>query len=145
VKEEAAFFVGAVKKGFFSNALDKEKKAEDKKVKGREKKALQTQLNTLWDNYNAQVNTVIREITADNERVTKNAIDAVVKENQAYFKVRKLNATDLSIEDFRKDKILRGMVIQQIQAQNPAHFAEVEQTYRPQIERLEKEVKAFVD
>jgi plasmid replication initiation protein len=145
VKEEAAFFVGAVKKGFFSNALDKEKKAEDKKQKGREKKALQTQLNALWDAYDTQVKDVIRELTADNERVTKNAIDAVVKENQAYFKVRKLNSADLNVEDFRNDKILRGMVIQQIQAQNPTHFAEVEQTYRPQIERLEKEVKAFGD
>ncbi len=145
VKDEAAFFVQAVKKGFTNKAVEKEQKQSkalvEKRQKALEKKNMQTQLDVLWDAYNAQINDTIRDITADNTKITANAIEAVKKDNQAYFKVRKLNNDTLTIEDFRKDKILRGLVIQQILLQNPASFEKMDAFYKPQIEELEKKIK----
>lgn len=147
VKDEAAFFVQAVKKGFVNKTLEKEqKKAQilaDKKQKTQEKKAVQAELDTLMDEYNTRINEIIRDITADNAAVTLNAIEAVKKENQAYLKVRKLDSSNLTVEDFRKDKILRGLVIQQIVNQNPSYFAETESFYKEKIESLETKVKGM--
>ena len=42
---------------------------------------------------------------------------------------------------FRKDKILRGLVIHQIQLQNPDFFKGMEDAYKPQITALEEEIK----
>jgi hypothetical protein len=145
VKDEAAFFVEAVKKGFTNKALEKEKnqahQVANKKLKTVEKKALQAQLQMALEEYNIEINNTIRDITAQNEGITQRAIDAVIRENQAYLKVRKINVADLNVEDFRKDKILRGLVIQQIQAQNVPYFAEIEKTYQPKIVDLEKQLK----
>jgi plasmid replication initiation protein len=149
VKDEAAFFVEAVKKGFTNKALEKEKKqasqVADRKLKTQEKKALQAQLEMISEEYNTQINNTIRDITAQNESITQKAIDAVIRENQAYLKVRKINVADLNVEDFRKDKILRGLVIQQIQVQNAPHFADIDGAYQPKILELEKQVKALSD
>lgn len=145
VNDEAAFFVQAVKKGFVNKALEKEqKKAQiiaDKKQKTQEKKVLQLELDNLVNDYNTRINEVIRDITADNASITLNAIEAVKKENKAYLKVRKLDSSVLTVEDFRKDKILRGLVIQQIVSQNPMSFAEIDNFYKDKIENLEQQLK----
>ena len=145
VKDEAAFFVEAVKKGFMNKTLEKEKKQElliaEKKQKAQNKKALQIELQALVEEYNTQVNAIIRDLRAKNDAVTQNAIDAVIRDNQAYLKVRKIKTDDLSVEDFRKDKILRGLVIQQIQAQNPAAFTEVEKKFQPRMTELEQKLR----
>lgn len=52
-----------------------------------------------------------------------------------------VNIDDLSIDDFRQDKILRGMVIQQIQTKNAASFAEVNNQFLPLIKDLETRIK----
>ena len=126
-------------------AFEKEQKQTkalvEKKQKALDKKNLQTQLDVLLDTYNSQINDIIRDITAENTKITANAIEAVKKDNQAYFKVRKLNNDTLTIEDFRKDKILRGLVIQQILLQNPVSFEKMDALYKPQIEELEKKLK----
>jgi plasmid replication initiation protein len=145
VKDEAAFFVQAVKKGFVNRTIEKEqKKSKDlveKKQKIQEKKTLQAELDAVVDAYNIKVNEIIRDITADNADATSLAIAAVKNENQAYFKVRKLDNATLTVEDFRKDKILRGLVIQQIVNQNPQYFTEMEAFYKKKIEKIEESLK----
>jgi plasmid replication initiation protein len=145
VKDEAAFFVQAVKKGFVNRAIEKEqKKSKDlveKKQKVQEKKILQAELDAVMDEYNTKVNEIIRDITADNADATSQAIEAVKNENKAYFKVRKLDNATLTVEDFRKDKILRGLVIQQIVNQNPQYFTEMEAFYKKKIEKIEISIK----
>ena len=147
VKDEAAFFVEAVKKGFTNKAVDKEKKQvaqiAEKKEKALNKKAFQIELQALIEAYNTKINGIIRDLTAQNQAVTQNAIDAVIRDNQAYLKVRKIKTNDLSVEDFRKDKILRGLVIQQIQAQNPVSFVEIEKTFQPKMAELEEKIKVI--
>ena len=58
-----------------------------------------------------------------------------------YLTVKKVNPEELSVEEFRKDKILRGLVIHQIQLQNPDFFKGMEDAYKPQITALEEEIK----
>ncbi len=145
VKDEAAFFVQAVKKGFINKALDQEQKktksAAEKKQIIAQKKAYEEQLERLLDEYNSKINDVIRDITVDNKSVTLKAIEAVKADNKAYFKVRQLDSETLTVEDFRKDKILRGLVIQQIMAQNPTHFADIEYYFKPLIDGLTQKIK----
>ena len=145
VKDEAGFFVQAVKKGFTNKAVEEEQKktksVTEKRQKLQDKKALEEELEALLDEYNARLNDIVRDITADKKTVTLNAIEAVKRENQAYFKVRKLDNDVLTVEDFRKDKILRGLVIQQILIQNPASFSDVDAHYKPRIEELGEKIK----
>jgi plasmid replication initiation protein len=145
VKDEAAFFVQAVKKGFVNRTIEKEqKKSKDlveKKQKIQEKKVLQAELDAVMDEYNTKVNEIIRDIIADNADATSHAIEAVKNENKAYFKVRKLDNATLTVEDFRKDKILRGLVIQQMINQNPQYFTEMEAFYKKKIENIENSIK----
>lgn len=148
VKDEAAFFVQAVKKGFTNKALEQEQKktksVAEKKQMTAQKKAYEEQLEKLLDEYNGKINDIIRDITVDNKSITLKAIDAVKEENKAYFKVRQLDSETLTVEDFRKDKILRGLVIQQIMTQNPTYFADVEYYYKPLIDDLTQKIKRLL-
>jgi hypothetical protein len=50
-------------------------------------------------------------------------------------------ADDLDVEAYRKDKILRGLVIQEIQNQHPTEFQPIDALFSPQIKDLEKKIK----
>lgn len=143
----AGFFINAVKNRYTSRGFEDEKKKAkrlaEQHLKDMRLKELTTQYEALIDEYQSRVNDVIRELTIRDHAVTERAIEAVKLENKMYLTVKKVNPDDLSVEEFRKDKILRGLVIHQIQLQNPDFFKSMEDAYKPQMVALEEEIKTL--
>lgn len=141
---KAGFFINAVKNRYTSPAFETEqkrrKKIEDAKQQAAELAFLQKELSELNEDYQAALNDVIRQLTAENADVTSRAIEGVKTENKGYFALKGVNLDNLSVEDFRRDKILRGMVIQQIQLQNTSYFEEVNNRFLASIKELENRI-----
>ncbi len=143
----AGFFINAVKKRFTSPSFEQDKKQAQKKVDHQQRlaavDALQIKLNKLNDAYAEQVTDAIRDLTVGNEAVTERAIEAIKAENKAFFKSQKIDTTALTVDDFRKDTVLRSLVIEKIQYQNPDAFTEADQFYLPKIQKLQREITAL--
>jgi plasmid replication initiation protein len=141
----AGFFINAVKNKYTSPTFEKEQKqaqtVADKKLNDKKRKELHKQLEQLSEEYFSKLNDIIREITNQDDSITKKAIDIIKKENTAFFKSKKMNVGSLTLEDFRKDKALRELVIQQIQIQNPRFFDALGNDYVGPIKSLEKEIR----
>ena len=141
------YFATAVKKNYVSQTVEKEKKQTKIKQDQKEKDLILRQkradLDALNDEYNAKVNTIIREITADNVSVTERAVEAVKSENQTYFQLKEVDPSVLTLEDYRRDPILRVLVIAQIQKQNYRYFEVLDKKMKPLIKALEQEIKAL--
>jgi hypothetical protein len=141
----AGFFINAVKNKYTSAAFEKEKKqaqsAADIKHKEKVKKDLQKQLEHLSEEYFSKLNDIIREVTNSDDSITQRAIETIKKENSAFFKSKKMNPNALSVDDFRKDKALRELVIQQIQIQNPHFFEALGNDYVGTIKALERKIR----
>jgi Initiator Replication protein len=141
------YFSTAVKKNFTSQTVDKERK-QVKNIKAQKEKEaqirqLEIELDTLNDAYNAQINAIIREITADDTSITADAVDAVKSENQTYFQLKEVDPSVLTLEDYRRDPILRVLVIAQIQKQNYPFFEKNDNLYKPKIKVLENKIKTL--
>lgn len=140
----AGFFINAVKNKYTSSAFEKEQKqarqAAEQKQREKKKKMLQKQLDELTEEYFLKLNDIIREITQNDNSITQKAIDAIKKENAAFFKSKKIQPEKLDLEDFRKDKSLRELVIKQIQIQNPHYFEALGNDYIGAIKSLEREI-----
>ena len=148
IKDNAAgFFINAVKNRYTSRGFEDEKKKAKRLAEQQAKevriKELTIQHEALTEEFQSRVNDVIRELTVRDYAVTERAIAAVKLENKMYLTVKKVNPDELSVEEFRKDKILRGLVIHQIQLQNPDFFKGMEDAYKPQITALEEEIKGL--
>ena len=138
------FFINAVKNKYTNSAFEKEQKqaqtSADKKQNEKKKKELKTQFDQLSEEYFSKLNDIIRDITNQDDTITPKAIEAIKKENTAFFKSKKLNPNTLTVDDFRRDKALRELVIQRIQLQNPHFFEALGNDYVVQIKALEKEI-----
>ena len=148
IKDNAAgFFINAVKNRYTSRGFEEEKKKNkrlaEQQAKENRLKELNIQREALIEEFQSRVNDVIRELTVRDYAVTEKAIEAVKLENKMYLTVKKMKPEDLSIDEFRKDKILRGLVIHQIQLQNPDFFKGIEEAYKPQITALEEEIRSL--
>ena len=93
--------------------------------------------------YQEEINDKVRQLVKDDLGLTDRAVDAVKQKNTHYFTLKGVNPNDLDIEVFRKDKILRGLVIKEIQEIYTAHFVEIQELYLPKIQDLDKKIKTF--
>lgn len=143
----AGFFINAVKNKYTSTAFEKEKKqaqsVADKKQIEKKRKDLQKELEHLSEEYFSKLNDIIREVTKNDDSITQKAIEAIKKENSAFFKSKKMNPNALSVDDFRQDKALRELVIQQIQIQNPHFFEALGNDYVGPIKALERDIRGL--
>lgn len=141
------YFSTAVKKNFTNKTVDNERKQVKNNKAQKEKDAqirqLEIELDTLNDAYNAQINAIIREITADDMSITADAVEAVKSENQTYFQLKEVDPSVLTLEDYRRDPILRVLVIAQIQKQNYGFFEKNDNLYKPKIKALENKIKTL--
>ena len=139
------YFVAAVKGNYTSAAMETEKKKSKKDREEKNKKEQlrvnQLELDALNDNYNVNVNAIIRELTAVYNDITEKAVAAVKTENQTYFQLKEVNPDALTLEDFRREPILRMLVIGQIQKQNYSHFAVLDAEFKPKMKALELKIK----
>lgn len=148
VKEnKAGFFINAVKNRYTSTAFEREQKREKTAADNRQRLAqmqkFEQQLDSLSVDYTDALNDVIRALTTNNPAITENAVEAVKKENVAYFKISNLQVEKMSLEDFRQNRMLRGWVIQKIQEQNPEAFEFLEEKYLIKMRDLEAAIKAL--
>lgn len=149
IKDNAAgFFIKAVKNKFTSKAFEQEKKLQQKRYENemRERQLVEARqlLVLLQDDYQARINEMIRQLTAQNAAVTEKAVEAVKAESQTYLQLKEWNSDALTVEDFRRDPILRALVIDKIKLQNAAYFEEIENVFRPQIQFYEKRIKELL-
>ena len=143
IKENAAgFFINAVKNRYSSKAFEVERRQRERKGLDRKKFELKKQLEELSADYSARVNEIIREITVENPDTTTTAIEIVNEENKSYFGLKGVIPTKLNVEDYRRDPILRGMVIQTIKRQHVEKFAFLEEDYRKCVAEINALIKA---
>lgn len=136
--------------GFFVNALknkytdEKEEKERKKKINAEKKLSMQKELDELKDNFANKVNERIKEITATDEEVTNRAIMAiktnVLSSAIIRTKEKSLNR-GLELEDFRKDKQLRALVISNIVKLEEERFKDILYHYQTKIKQLENAIK----
>jgi plasmid replication initiation protein len=137
----AGFFINAVKNRYSSKAFEVETRQRDRKELEVRKRDLKKQAEELSADYNTRVNDIIRAITVENPNTTVEAIAIVNEEHKSYFGLKGVFPSKLSVEDYRRDPILRGMVIQTIKRQYPQKFAFLDEDYRNCVAELDRRMK----
>ena len=141
LKNISGFFVEALRREFTDPKEQQAKRGQVETQKKIRIRSLENQLHDMKENYKAEINNQIRILTESNIQITIAAIEAVKEESKGYFAIKGVNTDKLTLNDFREDKILRGLVIRQIQLQNKADFEATDNLYMPQIQALERELK----
>jgi plasmid replication initiation protein len=142
----AGFFISAVKNRYTSKDFEiqqhKAKVAITAKEKKQQKEANLQQIHSLKEEYETLRNNIIRELTTSDEGVTARAIELVKKEKSivAYAVTKGLNLSDLTIEEYRQDNVLRSAVIRAFQKLYPDEFLILDD-YISKIKALEVELK----
>lgn len=132
--------------GFFKKALQDgftDPKEEAKKAK-RQNTDLEKKLLALQEAQTAAISERIREITAENDEITLQAIEAIIDNPVTGSMVstkEKSIGRSLDTEDYRKDRQLRGMVINNIVLQQKDRFKDILKKYEPKIKALRKQLK----
>ena len=137
----AGFFINAVKNRYSSKAFEVDRRQRERKDWERKKSNLKTQSEDLNTDYHTRVNEIIRLITLENPNTTVEAIAIVNEENKSYFGLKGVIPTKLTVEDYRRDPILRGLVIQTIKKQHAEKFAFLEQDYQRCLAEIESRMK----
>jgi hypothetical protein len=115
--------------------------------KNAEKVALKKQIADVQDALYEAQNTIIKELISNDEHVTPLAIEQAVRtvhntpQLKAYVQKKGWIVEKLDLNAWRKDKILRGCVIEAIVSQNQNHFAHL----TPQYDILKELQMQFAD
>jgi plasmid replication initiation protein len=136
----AGFLVNAIRKGYTDEAFEKELKQQQKVAEQQTRKANQAQwkkqLADMEAEHQSKIFDIIRDITAADSRITEEAIAAIKTEYAYFFKVKNMDTATLTVENFRQDVVLRGLVVKQIQVMRPQDFEAVNKIYLPKINEL---------
>lgn len=145
------YFISAVKGKFTNTAFEKEKKKrvgerfenEKKTQKAQLKKQIEHLENVLYDKQNAIIKELVTHDDTLLHRAIANAIEIVEKTPtlKTYIKKKGIPLSELTLEDWRNDKILRGCVIQAIVMLNEKAFTILSEDYKT-LQRLQEEFKA---
>ena len=146
-ENKIGFFINAVKNLYTSPSFEASAKKEQRSKIAKERNdnlaQLKIEAKDLKARYQEEINDKVRQLVKDDLGLTDRAVDAVKQKNTHYFTLKGVNPNDLDIEVFRKDKILRGLVIKEIQEIYTAHFKEIQELYLPKIQDLDKKIKTF--
>ena len=148
IKENTAgFFITAVKNKYttpqYENAKRRAELVREAKKREVEIKQLEVMLADMRDDFQTARNDAVRDVVDAHPDATNRAVEVVKAQNQTYFELKQMNIDHLTLADFREDKILRGLVIQEIEAQNPTFFTEINVRFPEQIKNLERKIKAL--
>ncbi len=145
-KSVSGFFINALKNKYTDEKEELEKKKQLKEEKIAKKNILKTELENLKDEFAAKVNERIKQITATDEEVTNRAILAI-KQDILQATIIRMKEKDLDrsleVEDFRQDKQLRTLVINNIVKLEAAQFKDILEHYQVEIENLEAAITAL--
>ena len=133
------YFISAVKGKFTSAAFQKDAKKRGgeglNNSKNAEKAALKKQISDMQDTLYEAQNTIIKVLISNDVHVTPLAIEQAVRsvhntpQLKAYVQKKGWIVEKLDLNAWRKDKILRGCVIEAIVSQNQSHFVHLTPQY----------------
>lgn len=142
----AGFFISAVKNRYTSKDFELQQQKAKNAVVLKEKKAqqidIQTQIVALKEEYETLRNNIIRELTAADANLTEKAIELVKKEKSiiAYAVTKGITLSEIDVEEYRQDNVLRSAVIRAFQKMYPEEFVILED-YILKIKELEAKLK----
>ena len=139
-KNPAGLFLDALTKGLKTKEQVKKDLAEDKKRQFEAKleslKVLVEQFEEKEADYVKAINDGIRIITQQDETAASRAIERI-KESQ---KLLGEKMTDKTIEDFRQNEFLRGLVKREIMTEYADSFKAIHDAYQPAIHALKNDI-----
>jgi plasmid replication initiation protein len=133
----AGFFVQALKNGYTDPKEEREKKAQ-KEVFG---KKINEQVESVEYEKEAKIFDRIKHITAENPRLTFEAIEILKNSPQGKKLIEKEEKSlnrPLEVEDYRNSKDLRHLVIDALIQKNIEKFTDIFKKYDSKIEALKK-------
>ena len=142
----SGFFINALKNKYTDEKEELEKKKKLKAEKTAKKAALKKELDSLRDEFAFKVNERIKKITATDEEVTNRAILAIKQDilHSALIRTKEKELTrPIEVEDFRQDKQLRALVINNIVKLEVEQFKDILDHYQIKIESLEIAIAAI--
>lgn len=140
----AGFFVEALKKGYTDESEERQKRRQSKKEKEAEMIEVQKALDRLAEQHDVQIIEKVREITTHEPDSTQKAIEeANIRFSYVVESIKKQLNRELTLEDYRKNEILRGIVMSSFQILYREAFEEIEQSYRIQHQVLITKLEAL--
>jgi plasmid replication initiation protein len=129
VENIAGLFMEAVKNDYLDVEEAKEQKKQESRKKSELLELLKIELAELDNELNEQINEVIRKLTLEKPSITGEAIEIVRQDRAGKIRLEKLGIKEPTIDDFRKDPLLRGIVKNTIISQNKGYFSEIIEKY----------------
>jgi hypothetical protein len=140
----AGFFIEALKKGYTDESEERQKRRQSKKEKEAEMIEVQKALDSLAEQHDVQIIEKVREITTHEPDSTQKAIEeANIRFSYVVESIKKQLNRELTLEDYRKNEILRGIVMSSFQILYREAFEEIEQSYRVQHQALITKLEAL--
>jgi plasmid replication initiation protein len=118
VSNVAGFFMQALRQGFTDQK-------EQKKEKIRQTALEKAQKMVEADKLNVAINDKIRALVAQDASITGAAMQVAMQTKTGQLRLRKLNLTSPTIEDFRSDSVLRDLIKNAIIAAHRAEFEDI--------------------
>ena len=145
VKNIAGFFVEAVKRHFTDAEEEKLRRRQANDAKQQRGAALKKEGETLVAEKATKINDRIRQLLGEQPLATEDAIAQVTTEYSVMIEtIAKQKGRTLDIEDYRKDDILRGLVIGTIVRMNRAYFEDILLDYDKRISRVQEDIKSIL-
>jgi hypothetical protein len=139
-KNPSGLFLEALTKGLKTKEQVKKELFEEKKRKHEIKitklNLLVEQLSTSEEAYVKAINDCIRNITQEDPTAAERAI-ARIKESQ---KLLGEKMSDKTIEDFRQNEILRGLVKREIMTEYAPKFKPIHDNFLPAIKTIKEQI-----
>ena len=120
-----------------------EKQAEKERLSREKQLRLQPlalEYEGLADNFSHAINEAIRAITARNPMTTELVIDRI---KTTYANLGDRTMVNRTIDDFRKNPMLRALVKAEIMKDNPTVFSVVNDRFSPRLQELAAEIRAI--
>lgn len=142
-KNPAGLFLDALSNGHKSKESIKKALTEAKRKHKEEQQAqiklLLETLQVLEDSYAKALNEGIRKITEHNPEITQQVIETLKDK----YRMLGEKITGKTVEDFRKNEMLRGLVKQEIMSRFPENFQAIHGEYQKQIETQKQAIWAI--
>ena len=136
----AGVFLDALSKGHKTAEQVLNEKKTVKKQKQQQVAALVADYNLVLDQYAQNVNDTIREITQNDPSVTETAIEKI---KGLFRSMGDKRADGKTIEDFRKNEYLRGLVKREIILQYAEQFEPINHHFNTEIENRKEKIRAI--
>ena len=145
VKNAAGFFIDAVKNGYTDADEEKLRRRQSTEIKRKHLEKLKADAERLLEEKTVKLNDRIRTLVSTQTHVTDDAIEHVnVEYSMMIETIAKQKGRALTIEDYRQDEILRGLVIGTIVRLNRPEFEDILSYYEPRLADLQKEMKEIL-